>query len=162
MKSRSIKSPTFAVLYNIRSVYNVGSIFRTAECLGVSELILVGYTPAPVDRFGRPRKDFSKVALGAEATLPWRSFSNMPAVLKFLKTKHARIVAVEQASGALDYKDIRVKPPVAFIFGNEVGGIPPAVLLRCDTVVEIKMRGKKESLNVSIAAAIVLARALNS
>lgn len=150
----------YVVLHNIRSVHNVGSIFRTADCLGASEIILVGYTPTPNDRFGRPRKDFSKASLGAEKTIQWRHFPKISEALKFLEDRRVYIIAVEQASDAIDYKKIKPKFPVAFVFGNEVGGVPSAVLSRSDVVAEIAMRGSKESLNVSVAAGIALARML--
>ncbi|MDO8482511.1 MAG: TrmH family RNA methyltransferase [bacterium] len=154
------KEDVFVVLHNIRSIHNVGSIFRTADCLGVSEIILVGYTPTPNDRFGRPRKDFSKVSLGAETTIPWRHFPKISEAIKFLKERQVYVIAVEQALDAIDYKKIKPKFPVAFILGNEVSGIPPTILSHCDVVAEIGMRGSKESLNVSVAAGIALARML--
>jgi len=160
MKSASKQKDIFLVLHNIRSIHNVGSIFRTADCLGVSEIILAGYTPTPNDRFGRLRKDFAKVSLGAETFVPWKHFPKISEVLKFLEDLRVYIIAVEQAPEALDYKKIKPKFPVAFIFGNEVGGIPEAVLSRSDIVAEIPMRGSKESLNVSVAAGIALARIL--
>lgn len=160
MKSTSKQKDIFVVLHDIRSIHNVGSIFRTADCLGVSEIILVGYTPTPNDRFGRPRKDFSKVSLGAEKTICWRHFPKIYEALKFLKERGVYVIAVEQAPDSVDYRKIKPKFPVAFVFGNEVDGISPAVLSRCDVVTEIIMRGSKESLNVSVAAGIALARML--
>src|SRR3989338_5093469 len=148
----------FVVLHDIRSIHNVGSIFRTANCLGVSEIILAGYTPTPNDRFGRPRKDFSKVSLGTEKTTPWRQFPKISEVLKFLEDRKVYIVAVEQAPNAVDYKKVKPKLPVAFIFGNRWGGVPSEVLSRADVVAEIAMQGSKESLNVSVAAGVALAR----
>lgn len=171
MKSTKKTEDVFVVLHDIRSIHNVGSIFRTADCLGVSEIILVGYTPTPNDRFGRPRKDFSKVSLGAEKMVQWRHFSKISEALKFLEDRRVYIIAVEQSPDAVDYKKVKPKFPAAFIFGNEVGGISPAVLSRSDVVAEIAMRGRlarnrpvdeggKESLNVSVAAGIALARML--
>ncbi|MDO8590762.1 MAG: TrmH family RNA methyltransferase, partial [bacterium] len=151
----------FVVLHNVRSVYNVASIFRTADCLGVSQILLVGYTPAPIDRFGRPRKDFAKTALGAEKTVAWEHFSRISEALRFLKRGRVFTVAIEQASEAVDYRKIKPRYPIAFIFGNEVTGIPRKVLLKCDAVAEIPMRGAKESLNVSVAVGIALAKILN-
>lgn len=159
-KNRTVKD-TYVVLHNVRSVHNVGSIFRTADCFGISELILVGYTPTPNDRFGRLRKDFSKVSLGAETALPWRHFPKISEALKFLKDRQVYVVALEQARGAIDYRKVRPIFPVAFIFGNEVSGIPKTVLSSCDVVAEITMRGKKESLNVSVAVGVALARMLD-
>jgi len=160
MKSASKQKDIFLVLHNIRSIHNVGSIFRTADCLGVSEIILAGYTPTPNDRFGRLRKDFAKVSLGAETFVPWKHFPKISEVLKFLEDRKVYIVAVEQAPNAVDYKKVKPKLPVAFIFGNEVGGVPSEVLSRADVVAEIAMQGSKESLNVSVAAGVALARML--
>jgi len=147
-------------LHNIRSIHNVGSIFRTADCLGVSNIILVGFTPTPLDRFGRVRKDFAKVSLGAEKTISWRHFKTAPQAFSFLKKRGVQIIAVEQDALAVDYKKIKPRYPTAFIFGNEVLGIPKALLKQCDKICEIGVVGSKESLNVSVAVGIVLARIL--
>ena len=92
----------FLILHNIRSAHNVGSLFRTADAVGVSKLFLTGYTPAPIDRFGRPRKDISKVALGAEQTVLWEHVKNISTLIKRLKNGHVHIIALEQARGAVD------------------------------------------------------------
>ncbi len=159
-----MKSPdgdTYIVLCDIRSIHNVASIFRTADCLGVTSVILAGYTPTPLDRFGRARKDFSKVALGAEKTVSWRKFSKISQALSFLKRNKIHTIAVEQAHGSLDYKKVKPYYPAAFLFGNEVDGISLAHLAKCDMVAEIPMLGGKESLNVSVAVGIAVARMLN-
>ena len=161
MKLEPGKSKVFIVLHNIRSVYNVGSIFRTADCLGITDILLVGVTPTPVDRFWRARKDFAKVSLGAERTICWKYFRQWCQALKFLKSQGAQLIAIEQAPLALDYRKVKPRYPTAFIFGNEVRGIPARILKQCDIVAEIPMRGCKESLNVSVAAGIALARMLN-
>lgn len=160
MKSDSKKQRVFVVLCDVRSVHNVGSVFRTADCLGVSDIVLVGLTPTPLDRFGRPRKDFIKVSLGAETSVPWRYFKTVSQALAFLKKRQAHIVAVEQSPRSVDYKKIKPRYPVAFVFGNEVRGISVKTLAQCDTVAEIPMRGAKESLNVSVAVGIALSRIL--
>ena len=161
MKSLTLKNDVFIVLYNVRSVQNVASIFRTVDCLGIPNIFLVGYTPTPVDRFGRARKDFTKVSLGAEQTVAWKQFATMSQVLRAFKEREVFTIAVEQATGSKDYKKIKPQFPVAFIFGNEVEGIPEKILTQCDVVAEIPMHGKKESLNVSVAAGIALAQMLN-
>ena len=153
-------SKNYVVLLNIRSIHNVGSIFRTADCLGVSDILLVGYTPAPVDKFGRMRKDFGKVSLGAEKTISWKQFPKISQAFKLLRSEGVQIIAVEQAPDAKDYRKIKPHHPAAFIFGTEVSGIPKRILKQCDVVAEIPMRGEKESLNVSVAAGIALARML--
>src|SRR3989338_784954 len=144
------------ILHNIRSVHNVGSIFRTADAVGVSHIYLTGYTPAPVDRFGRKRKNFAKVSLGAEKTVGWESTKDISPLLSRLKKRQAFLVAVEQAPRSIDYRKVPRKRAVALVFGNEVKGLSPAVLKQCDCVAEIPMRGSKESLNVAVAAGIVL------
>ena len=144
------------ILDNIRSVANVGSIFRTADCLGVSKLILIGTTPTPLDRFGRKRKDFIKVSLGAEEFVRWEYSENISPVLNQLKKEKMKIVALEQAKGSKDLKNYKAPNKFALIVGNEVTGIPRKVLGKCDVVVEIPMKGKKESMNVAVSAGIAL------
>lgn len=153
------------ILHNIRSVFNVGSIFRTADAARVAQVYLTGYTPAPVDRFWRKRKDFAKVSLGAEETVPWERAKNISPLLTRLKKEKTFLVAVEQSPHSINYKKIppiyrqvRRKQNIAFIFGNEVQGLSLSVLKKCDCIAEIPMRGSKESLNVSVAAGIVLYR----
>lgn len=151
---------TSLILHNIRSVYNVGSIFRTADAAGVSKIYLTGYTPAPLDRFGRPRKDIAKVALGAEKTVPWEHIFNIKPLLKKFKKEKMTIAGIEQSKNSVNYKTFKPKNPTALILGNEVGGIEKNILKECDHILEIPMRGKKESLNVSVAAGVVLFRIL--
>ena len=151
----------FLILDNIRSVYNVGAIFRTADAIGISKIYLCGYTPTPIDRFGRERKDFSKSALGAEKTILWEKKENIKDLLNELKGSGVDLVAVEQCDLSLDYKKYSPKKDVAFIFGNEVEGISENILKRCDAVLEIPMQGKKESLNVSVSCGVVLFRILD-
>jgi 23S rRNA (guanosine2251-2'-O)-methyltransferase len=146
------------LLHNIRSVHNVGSIFRTADAAGVSRIILSGYTPTPLDRFGMPRKDLTKVSLGAEKHVPWEQTKTLASALKKARTAGCVVVAVEQSPNAIplfDFKPPKNKP-LALILGNEVRGISKQILKKCEAVVEIPMRGKKESLNVSVAAGIAL------
>lgn len=146
----------FLVLHNIRSVYNVGSIFRTADAAGVAKVYLTGYTPAPLDRFGRRRKDFAKVSLRAEEYVPWEHVPRLPTLLHRLRKEKVALIAVEQDTHAAHYKKRRKSPRTAYVFGNEKTGLPASVLNRCDWIMEIPMKGKKESLNVSVAAGIVL------
>ncbi|MDP3725860.1 MAG: RNA methyltransferase [bacterium] len=149
------------ILNNTRSIHNVGSIFRIADTAGVSKIYLTGYTPTPQDRFGRIQKEIKKTALGAEEIVPWEHVSRIGDVLKKLKKEHFYIVGVEQSKKSVDYKTVQQKQKTVFVFGNEVNGLSDAVLKHCDTIVEIPMRGKKESLNISVAAGIVLFRILN-
>lgn len=135
----------------------MGSIFRTADAAGVTKIILSGYTPVPLDRFGRARKDFNKVSLGAEKTVAWEQTKQIASALKQLKKDGYELVAVEQDKKSVSLFDYRPShPKIALIFGNEVNGLSNSVLKHADIVVEIPMRGKKESLNVSVAAGVAL------
>ena len=142
--------PQFSlILPNIRSCHNVGAMFRTADACGVDMLYLVGYTPTP------PRKEIEKVALGAEAWIPWKQVQHLVPLLKRLKKQGVYIVALEKTEISTPIHDVLVlESPVALIVGNEVDGIPAQALALADIVVHIPMLGKKESLNVSIAAGI--------
>jgi len=144
------------ILHNIRSVHNVASIFRTADCAGVSRIYLTGYTPTPADRFGRARRDFAKVSLGAERTVPWEAWRSALLLLAQLKKEGVKIIAVEQNPRAIDYRVVRARGNCALVFGNEVRGLSETVLRRADTIAEIPLRGAKESLNVAVAAGIVI------
>ncbi|HYF10070.1 MAG TPA: TrmH family RNA methyltransferase [Candidatus Paceibacterota bacterium] len=146
------------VLEDIRSAENVGSIFRTADACGVSRIYLSGYTPTPLDRFGRASK-VGKSALGAERSVSWEK-GEISSVLKKLKVEGFFIVAAEQSPRAVDYKDIPKRKKMAFIFGNEVSGVSKEALKRADMIAEIAMLGEKESLNVSVAAGMILSRVL--
>lgn len=148
------------ILHNIRSAHNVGAIFRTADAVGVSKIYLTGYTPSPVDHFGRARKDIAKASLGAEKTVSWEQVSRIGVLLTALKKEGMLCIAVEQDKKSVDYKTVRPSSRTAFIFGNEVSGLPRTVLNMADVIAEIPMRGEKESLNVSVAAGVALFRIL--
>ena len=149
------------ILHNIRSVHNTGAIFRTAECAGVSRVYLTGYTPSPFDRFGRPRNDFHKAALGAEKLVPWEERKNVASLIEELKKCGFFIVALEQEKNSVDYKKIKARGLTAIIVGNEVKGLRKEILKSADAIAEIPLQGKKESLNVSVATGIFLFRLLN-
>lgn len=147
------------MLENLRSVENTGSIFRTAEGLGVSKIILIGTTPAPVDRFGRKRADFAKVSLGAEEMLEWEYVraQDLGFKIKNLRKDGLKIIALEQNPRARKLEaSSKQLEPFALIIGNEVDGISKEALEASDEMVEIPMRGKKESLNVSVSTGIAL------
>ena len=148
------------ILHNIRSVENVGAMFRTADAAGVIKIYLTGYTPAPLDRFGRKRRDLVKSALGAEEFVSWEQKKSIFPLLAKLKREKYLIIAIEQDEKSIDYKKVRLKQKNVFIVGAEVSGIPKNILQKCDVIAEIPMRGKKESLNVSVALGIVLFSAL--
>jgi tRNA G18 (ribose-2'-O)-methylase SpoU len=151
-----MKKECAVLLHNVRSAHNVGSIFRTADAAGVSKLYLSGYTPTPKDRFGRVQKEIGKTALGAEKFLPWEYFQSPTLLISKLKREGWQIVAVEQDARAIDYRKFKLKGKTLFIFGNEVKGVSKALLTKCDAIIEIPMHGKKESLNVAVAAGIIL------
>lgn len=149
-----MKKTCVLVLDNIRSVENTASIFRTAECLGVSKIYLVGTTPPPIDRFGRKRTDFAKVSLGAEEMIEWEYAKEIVPVLKELKDQRFTVISLEQAPGSTSLEP--EKSNFALILGNEVEGVSKEALEISDKIVEIEMKGEKESLNVSVAAGIAL------
>lgn len=154
------KNKVFVLLHDIRSVHNVGSMWRTANASGVNKIFLSGYTPLPVDRFGRERKDFAKVALNSQKSVAWEYAKNPATVIKRLKKEGFFVVAIEQAKNSVDYKKVKIKKPVLFIVGNEVGGVPKKLQNLADVIAEIPMKGDKESLNVSVAFGVALFRML--
>lgn len=149
------------VLNDIRSVYNVGALFRTADAVGVTRIILSGFSPTPIDRFGRARADLAKSALGAERSVPWEYVDNLVAKVAEYRNQGFHVVGVEQDARSIDYKDIKKTQRMLFILGTETTGMEESLLSLCDTIVEIPMQGIKESLNVSVAAGIVLYRTLD-
>lgn len=152
------------LLNSIRSIQNVGSIFRTADAAGVEKIYLCGITPEPVDRFGKPRQQFVKVSLGAEKTVEWEYVKSASKLIDKLKKEKYRIFAVEQSKKSIPYYKMKPfgkaqgknKNKIVLIFGNEVKGIAPAILKKCDKILEIPMCGKKESLNVAVAFGILI------
>jgi tRNA G18 (ribose-2'-O)-methylase SpoU len=146
----------FLVLENVRSAENVGSIFRTADGFGVQKIYLVGYTPSPIDRFGRKRKDIQKTALGAEESVAYESVETIGELLSRFKQKGISVVSVEQSGTSIMLRDFIPQFPLALILGNEVHGVSGIALEQSDSVVEIPMGGSKESFNVGVAAALVL------
>jgi tRNA G18 (ribose-2'-O)-methylase SpoU len=149
-------SDLYLILHDIRSIHNVGSIFRTADCAGVKHIFLSGYTPTPLDRFNRPRKDFAKVSLGAEKSVAWEYEKSVDKIIDKLKAQKVRILALEQDSRSVNYKKAKVTQNAALILGNEVSGISKKILDKSDVIIEIPMLGSKESLNVSVAAGIAI------
>ncbi len=145
-------------LHNIRSVYNVASIFRTADAAGVEKIYLSGYTPAPVDRFGRKRKDFAKVALGAEESIAWEFLPDPFSFMKEARERGVFLIGVEQDARAENL--LSYSPPegreVVLALGEEVAGMTEEQRKLCDVLLEIPMYGKKESLNVSVAFGVAV------
>jgi len=138
----------------------VGSIFRTADGAGLQKIWLVGYTPAPLDQFRRVNSEIAKTALGAEQTLRWERREDILDLITELKKAGYQIWALEQNEKSADYREAKLAGKTALIVGNEVGGIESEVLKLCDKIIEIPMRGEKESLNVSVATGVAVFKLL--
>ncbi len=152
-----------ALLHNVRSLFNVGSIFRTADAAGIEKLYLCGITPTPNDLFGKKRPQLAKVSLGAEDTVKWEKCSSTTKAIAKLKSDGYKIVAVEQAENSVPYYALQIDTnKLALIVGHEVKGLPKNILDLADIIIEIPMRGKKESLNVGVAFGIVAFRLVES
>jgi len=152
---------TIAILDNIRSVHNVGSIFRTADAAGIEKIYCCGITPGPLDRFKKVRADFAKVALGAEKSVAWEVVKSTADSIVELRKDGWKIFAIEQAENSIPYNSIsraddERENRIALVVGPEVEGLSESILKLCDAILEIPMRGKKESLNVAVAFGIVV------
>jgi len=154
------------LLHNIRSMHNVGSIFRTAEAAGVEKIYLCGITPSPIDELGRSRQKLVKVALGAEKFVKWEKSPTTLSVIKKLKKRRYKIYAIEQGEKSIPYYSAVLSKSdyskVVLVLGGEIKGLTPPILKECSKVLEIPMHGKKESLNVSVAFGIVIFHLLTS
>lgn len=138
------------IAHNIRSLHNVGSIFRSCDVFSVEKLYLTGITGAP------PRKEIAKVALGSEHRVAWEHVDDVFELLTRLKKEGIKIIALENGVGAQSIDTVAPGEPYALILGNEVEGIDRAILDQCDVLVEISMPGQKQSFNVSVATGIAL------
>ena len=149
---QSAKMPVVVVLDNIRSMHNVGSVFRTADAFLIQGIYLCGYTPQP------PHRDIQKTALGATETVDWKYFQDIREALKKLKKEGYRIFAVEQVENSIPLQEMAQQHSgkTVVVFGNEVSGVGEEALKFCDGSVEIPQWGMKHSLNISIAAGVVL------
>jgi len=156
----NMKNKFYLILHNIRSAYNVGAIFRTADGAGVDHIYLTGYTPLPPDKsqmyVTRPEKMIIKTALGAHETVEWSGHKEIDSVVEQLKKDDIQIVALEQGDDSIDYKKFTSNISVALVLGNEPVGIDEQTLSLCDMMIDIPMRGDKNSLNVSVAAGIAI------
>ena len=149
------------VIHNVRSAANVGSMLRTADGAGVSQVWLSGYTPAPAAADCRyptaAERALAKTALGAERSVSWHRCRSIGMVLERLCTEGYRLVALEQSDGSISAEEAgRMDDAIAIVVGNEVRGIDRRILGRCDAIVELPMYGQKHSLNVAVAAGIAL------
>jgi tRNA G18 (ribose-2'-O)-methylase SpoU len=145
-----LRLPVTIVLDNVRSMYNVGAFFRTADGAGVERLLLSGITARP------PKSAITKTALGAEERVPWRAVENLHASLAGFRGDGYEIAAIETSPRAVDLFDWRPSFPLCVLFGHEVDGLSADVLAACDTHVRIPMLGLKHSLNVASAGAVVM------
>lgn len=143
------KIPLVVVLNDIRSLHNVGTVFRTADGVGLSKVWLTGITGYP------PQSGISKIALGAEDVVPWEYRQDVVGLLKELKLQGFEIVLLEQAQGSVSHVDYKPKGPVCLVVGNEVEGVSDVLMEICDSVVEIKMHGVKNSLNAAVAFGVI-------
>jgi len=139
----------FVIAHNIRSLYNVGSIFRTADAFGVAKIYLTGYTGRP-DNVAHANK-IAKSALGAEKWVPWEYENSAIRLIKKLKSRGIKIIALEQHRSSVKLGNFKPKFPLALVLGEEVRGVSKPILQLCDIILEIPVAGKKESLNVSVA-----------
>ena len=137
--------PVAAVLENIRSLWNVGSMFRTADATRLDSLHLCGYTPHP------PRPEIDKTALGATEFVPWRYWTKAPDACHWLRAHGFRVLALELTTRSAPLDTIPIDRPLAFVVGNEVTGISDETLSHCDGAIDLPMAGRKESLNVAVA-----------
>ncbi len=149
---RAEKTPVIAVWENVRSAYNVGSLFRTGDAFLLEAIYICGYTAQP------PRKEIDKTALGATDTVSWKYFPTSAEAIADLRQKSYKVFAIEQAdkSSALQKLENVENAGQALIFGNEISGVEQSTILQCDGCIEIPQLGMKHSLNISVAAGIVL------
>jgi 23S rRNA (guanosine2251-2'-O)-methyltransferase len=146
------KQPIIVILDNIRSMHNVGSVFRTADAFLLESIYLCGFTPKP------PHRDINKTALGATESVTWKYFPATTQAIQLLKEENYKVYAVEQAENSIFLQNIPSinTDKIAVIFGNEVEGVGNDALLLCDGAIEIPQLGMKHSMNISVAAGIVL------
>ena len=151
-----MKKQLTLVLENVRSMHNVGALFRTADAFGVSCIMLGGYTPAPIDRFGRVVKEIQKTSLGAIDMVPWEHVPDACAEVRRLKEAGHMVVVLEQDARSVSLSEAVVSGDTVLVLGNEVDGVSLSMRQLADMIIEIPMQGKKESLNVSVAGGIAL------
>ncbi|MGE9310375.1 RNA methyltransferase [Niabella sp. CJ426] len=148
----SAKIPIIVVLENIRSAYNVGSVFRTSDAFLVEAIYITGYSAKP------PHKEIKKTALGAEDSVSWTHFANATDAIADLREKNYKVYAIEQVENSTHLHDLawEAYEPIAIVFGNEVTGVEQTTIGLCDGCVEIPQLGMKHSLNIATAAGVVL------
>lgn len=149
---QSDKFPIVVVLENIRSAYNVGSVFRTCDAFLIEAIYIIGYSAKP------PHKEIKKTALGAEETVTWKYFKTTIEAIADLKVNGFKVFAVEQTEGSIHLQNVKHKneEKLAVVFGNEVTGVEQSTIHLCDGCIEIPQFGMKHSLNIATAAGVVL------
>ncbi len=140
----------YLILPDIRSCHNVGAMFRTADAFGITKIFLCGYTATP------PKIQIDKVSLGAEKWVPWEKYDDIDQLVDKLISDGITIIGLEKSDNSADIDSLDLVGPIALVVGNEVDGISEEILKKCSKIVHIPMQGKKESLNVSIAAGIAM------
>ena len=148
--SKDKRFPIFSILDNIRSMYNVGSVFRTSDGARIEKLILCGMTAQP------PRKEIDKTALGSVDSVPWEYFKDSVEAVMSLQKAGVQVIAVEHTDRSNDYRKLEVQYPIALVFGHEVSGIRDEVIELADHAVEIPMYGVKQSLNLAVSYGIAV------
>ncbi len=146
----ALRLPVTILLDNVRSMYNVGAFFRTADGAGIERLLLSGITARP------PQNAIRKTALGAEERVPWQALPDASNTVRELRAQGHEIAAIETSTVSVDLFDWQPRFPLCVLFGHEVEGLSPTLLAACDTHVRIPMLGLKHSLNVASAGAIVM------
>ena len=149
---KAVKTPLIIILDNIRSLNNVGSVFRTADAFLIEKIYLCGITAVP------PHKDIHKTALGATESVDWEYKKEIVSLIKKLQEKGTKVFAIEQTDGAMSLENFEVNKDhkYAFVLGNEVKGVSQEAVSQCDSVIEIPQEGTKHSLNIAVASGVVL------
>jgi tRNA G18 (ribose-2'-O)-methylase SpoU len=149
---QSDKIPVIVVLENIRSAYNIGSVFRTSDAFLIQAIYIIGYSAQP------PHKEIKKTALGAEETVSWKHFNTTAEAIDALRADGFAVYAVEQAEGSFLLHTVQLEPKekIALVFGNEKAGVEQSTIGLCDGCIEIPQLGMKHSLNIATAAGVVL------
>lgn len=146
-----VRNPVYVLCDNIRSIFNIGAIFRTSDAAFIEKLFLTGYTPCP------PRKEIEKVALGATETVPWEYFKNPMDAVSEIKSKGVKIAVLEITDKENLIWNIKTEDfPLCLVLGNEISGVSPEIIDNADFALEIPMLGMKQSLNVSVAYGIAV------
>ncbi len=144
------RNPIYVIVENVRSLFNVGSIFRAADGVRAQKVFLTGFTGSP------PRPEIDKVALGADKAVPWSSHQDTLSVISDLRRNGVCVLALEKTDGSVDFQDYPYRFPVALVLGHELSGVSEETLSKCDGCIHIPMQGIKRSLNVSVACGVLL------